>query len=99
MPVLAGTGGPFLASVQNAAVGVYMALVPMLLGYLFFGYGLARVRASTATAVSLLEPAVAALLAAAVLGERLSLLGWCGILLIFLSLAAVMTASAKHRGA
>lgn len=99
MPVLAVTGGPFLASVQNAAVGVYMALVPMLLGYLFFGYGLARVRASTATAVSLLEPAVAALLAAAVLGERLSLLGWCGILLIFLSLAAVMTASAKHRGA
>ena len=95
MPVLLMTGAPFLESWQNASVGLYMALVPMLLGYILFGYGLARVKASTATAISLLEPAVAALLAAAVIGERLSLLGWTGIGLIFVSLAVVMTASAS----
>lgn len=64
-----------------------MAVVPMFIGYICFGYGLERVRASTAIAISLLEPVVAALLAAAVLGERLSLPAYAGIALIFASLA------------
>src|SRR5690606_5022620 len=36
MPVLVATGGPLLASWNNAAVGAYMALVPMFLGYVCF---------------------------------------------------------------
>ena len=63
MPVLLATGGPLLASWGNAAVGLYMAFVPMFLGYICFGYGLSRVRASTATTLTLIEPVVAALLA------------------------------------
>lgn len=83
MPVLLATGAPFLASPANAAVGLYMAVVPMFLGYVCFGYGLARVPASTATTITLLEPVVAALLAAVVVGERLPGAGWAGIALIF----------------
>ncbi|MDB6454539.1 DMT family transporter [Falsirhodobacter sp. 20TX0035] len=82
MPVLGVTGGAFLASWSNAAVGLYMAAVPMFLGYLCFGYGLARVRASTATMLTLLEPAVAALLAAVIVGERLPPLGGLGVALV-----------------
>ena len=95
LPVLLATGSPFLHSVQNAAVGLYMAVVPMFIGYICFGYGLERVRASTAIAISLLEPVVAALLAAAVLG--LSLPAYAGIALIFASLA-LFTFTGKKSG-
>ena len=89
MPVLLATGAPFLASWNNAAVGLYMALVPMFLGYICFGYGLARVRASTATTITLLEPVVAAGLAALIVGERLPVLGWIGVALIFACLLCI----------
>tara|TARA_R110002051_G_scaffold45702_5_gene92214 strand:- start:2606 stop:3538 length:933 start_codon:yes stop_codon:yes gene_type:complete len=82
MPVLIATGGPFLASWTNAAVGIYMAAVPMFLGYLSFGFGLARVEASMATVITLLEPVVAAVLAVLIVGERLPNLGWIGVVLV-----------------
>ena len=68
-----------------------MALVPMFLGYLLFGAGLARISASEATAISLLEPTVAAFLAALIAGERLSVPAWGGIALIFACLALVVS--------
>lgn len=82
MPVLLVTGAPLVASAQNVSVAVYMALVPMFCGYVLFGFGLTRVPASTATTVTLLEPAVATVLAVLVVGERLSPLGWAGLVVI-----------------
>ncbi|WP_141693171.1 DMT family transporter [Thioclava sp. SK-1] len=82
MPVLFMTGGPFLASWTNAFVGIYMAAVPMFLGYLAFGFGLARVPASMATVITLLEPVVAAVLAVLIIGERLPNIGWIGVGLV-----------------
>ena len=79
MPVLALTGAPLVASREGFLVAAYLALVPMFGGYLLFGIGLARVSASTATTITLLEPAVAAILAVAVVGERLSPVGWAGL--------------------
>jgi len=87
--VLLVTGAPFLASWPNFAVGAYMALVPMFIGYVCFGLGLARVRASLATTITLIEPVVAALLAIIVVGETLSALGWLGIALIIASLMVI----------
>lgn len=86
LPVLALTGASLLASPQAFAVGAYMALVPMFLGYVLFGLGLTRISASTATTLTLAEPAVAAVLAVLVVGERLTLLGWLGTAGIGLSL-------------
>jgi drug/metabolite transporter, DME family len=82
LPVLLATGAPLAASWANAAVGAYLALVPMFTGYLLFGWALASVSASTATTLSLLEPAVAAILAVTVVGERLPVAGWVGLMLI-----------------
>ena len=93
MPVLLGTGGAFLGSWANLGVGAYMAVLPMFAGYTLFGWGLHRVSASTATTLSLLEPAVAAVLAVLVVGERLPVLGWAGIGLVFGGLA-ILTAPA-----
>lgn len=79
MPVLIATGAPLLATTDALLVTGYMALVPMFAGYLLFGYGLARVPASTATSITLSEPAVATVLAVVVLGERLTVMGWAGL--------------------
>lgn len=89
LPVLLATRAEFTAAWTNTAVGIYMAVVPMFIGYTFFGWGLVRVSASTATALSLLEPAVAAVLAVLVVGEHLAALGWVGIVLVFGSLTAL----------
>lgn len=91
MPVLALTGAPILAGPGNLAVAAYMALVPMFLGYVLFGMGLVRVPASTATTVTLLEPAVSALLAVTVIGERLGALGWTGMAIIAAVLMVLAT--------
>ncbi|MBQ0717138.1 MAG: EamA family transporter [Sulfitobacter litoralis] len=96
MPVLIVTGGPLLASWGNAAVGLYMAFVPMFLGYICFGYGLSRVRASTATTLTLIEPVVAAVLAVVIVGERLPALGWIGVGLVVVCLL-VLTIPRGHR--
>ncbi|MGJ7462116.1 DMT family transporter [Halomonas sp. MA07-2] len=89
MPVLLITGAPLLASWGNASVGLYMALVPMLLGYLCFGHGLSRIPASTATTITLFEPVVAAGLAVVIVGERLPPIGWAGIVLILACLVCI----------
>ncbi|MBB4091615.1 EamA family transporter [Ochrobactrum pecoris] len=89
MPVLIATGGPFLASWNNAAVGLYMAFVPMFLGYVCFGYGLSRVETSVATTITLFEPVVAAFFAVVIVGERLSALGWFGVLLVVICLVCI----------
>ncbi len=89
LPVLLFTGAPLLASGTNLAVGLYMALVPMFIGYLCFGYGLARIAASTAITLTLFEPVVAAALAVIIVGERLPLQGWLGIVLILLCLVCI----------
>jgi DME family drug/metabolite transporter len=97
LPVLALTGAPLVASWTNAGVGAYMALVPMFVGYVLFGRGLAHVPASTATTLSLLEPAVAALLAVLVVGERLPAAGWLGIALVVGCLVVLTTPTPVRR--
>jgi DME family drug/metabolite transporter len=99
LPVLAVTGAPLLASWGNAAVGAYMALVPMFTGYVLFGWGLARIAASTATTLTLLEPAVAAVLAVLVVGERLPAAGWAGVGLVVACLAVLTVPARSAAGA
>ncbi|WP_137803232.1 DMT family transporter [Kocuria sp. 2SI] len=96
MPVLLLTGAPLIASAQPMMVGIYMALVPMLLGYLLFGYGLTRVTPSAATTLTLAEPAIAALLAVVLVGERLPAIGWAGLADICASLLVISLAPATH---
>jgi len=81
MPVLVVTGAPLLETPQAFAVGSYMALVPMFLGYVAFGYGLSKIPASSATTLTLIEPAVATVLAVVIVGERLTVLGWIGLVI------------------
>ena len=97
IPVMLITGTTFFAAWNNIAVGCYMALIPMFLGYLCYGYGLSKISASLATTISLLEPAVATILAILIVGEDLSLIGLGGILLIFICLVMVISSSLNKK--
>ena len=70
-----------------------MALIPMFLGYLCYGFGLSKISASMATTITLLEPVIAAILAMLIVGEYLSIIGWIGMLLIFICLIMVTLSS------
>lgn len=82
LPSLAFTGENLFIGVTNASVSVYMAIVPMCLGYLAYGYGLRHVDVSSANLLTLFEPVVAAVLAVWVVGEKIAVSGWIGVGLI-----------------
>ncbi|GGY56745.1 membrane protein [Bacterioplanes sanyensis] len=70
------------SSATNTSILLYMVFGPMFLGYLLFGYGLRFISASQATLLTLLEPALATLMAVVIVGEQLTLSGWLGMAMI-----------------
>ncbi|WP_289028944.1 EamA family transporter [uncultured Paraglaciecola sp.] len=86
LPSLLITGDNLFATPTNTAVSIYMAVVPMFIGYLLFGYGLRHIEASKATLITLLEPVLATLLAVIVVGEKFNSWGWLGMVLILVCL-------------
>ncbi|MFI9155254.1 DMT family transporter [Streptomyces sp. NPDC053367] len=79
VPVVVLTDTGWLSTLRGASVAAYLAVFTVCLAYRLFGYGLRRTPASVATSLTLAEPAVAAVLGVAVLGERLPAVGWCGL--------------------
>lgn len=86
LPLVAFAGTHWLTTTRGAAVAAYLAVFTVCLAYRLFGHGLRRTPASTATALTLGEPAVAAVLGVAVLDERLSPVSWCGLGVLALGL-------------
>lgn len=86
LPSLLVTGDNLFATTTNSIVALYMAVVPMFLGYLLFGLGLRHIEASKATLITLLEPVVATLLAIVIVGEAFDVNSWFGMGFITLCL-------------
>ena len=86
VPILILNSNDLFATTINTAVVLYIAVIPMFIGYICFGYGLNTIHASKATLLTLFEPAVAAVFAVFVVGESISALGWAGVVLIMLCL-------------
>ena len=86
LPSLWFTGDNLFSSATNALVSLYMAVIPMFLGYLLFGFGLNYINASKATLITLIEPLVATVLAVFVIGERFKIISWIGVALVSLCL-------------
>lgn len=92
-PLLATYPLGWVATREGFALVAYLAIVPTILAYHVFNRGLRGVRPSTASTLALAEPVVAAVLAFAVVGERL---GWTGVLgagLILAGLTLVVRAT------
>ncbi|WP_392559212.1 DMT family transporter [Orbus mooreae] len=86
LPTVFYTGTNIFDAASHFYVLSYMALIPMFLGYVLFGYGLKTISASKAITLTLFEPVIAALLAIFLVGEQLTFIGWLGMVLIFLCL-------------
>ncbi|MDN3611552.1 DMT family transporter [Vibrio ostreicida] len=86
LPSLWITGDHLFESIRTTSIALYLALIPMFIGYVCFGYGLKSVSASKASLLTLFEPAVAAVFALAVVNERIGASGWLGVGLIMLCL-------------
>ncbi|WP_418357726.1 MULTISPECIES: DMT family transporter [Shewanella] len=86
LPSLWFTGDNLFSNKTNGFVSLYMAIVPMCLGYLLFSYALKFIDTSRATVITLLEPLIATILAVFLLGESFQVTGWLGGLLVFLCL-------------
>lgn len=98
--ILAVTGQPLIAHTDNLVRGAYLALGPLVVAYLFFGYALTKVSAATATLVTLLEPAFSVILAVLILRETLPAIGWLGtgLLLAGVIIATVRLSPSKSLG-
>jgi len=75
----------------------YLVMGPMVLSYLLYSRALRVLSSSTVMTIALTEPAVATLLAVAVVGERFDAAGALGLLLIAVSVvASAFTGSVRH---
>ncbi|SCX55132.1 drug/metabolite transporter, DME family [Klenkia marina] len=94
--LLVGAGG--LLTVDGLVLTLWLGVVTTTVAYLLFGYGLARLPATTVATLTLAEPLCAALLGVGVLGERLAPAAVAGVLVLGLGIA-VLTTRRRRAGA
>ncbi|MBN8490015.1 MAG: EamA family transporter [Burkholderiales bacterium] len=90
----ADAGVPTLERSDWLAV-LYVGVVTAGLSYLLFGLALRHISAATGVTLALLEPVVACVLAATVLGESVSGPAWMGLVLALGGVALVMRAELR----
>ncbi|OIJ69496.1 transporter [Streptomyces mangrovisoli] len=95
-PAVVAAGAQWLGTARGASVALYLALVTTFLAYRLFGHGLRHTPAQVATTLTLAEPAVAAVLGVAVLGERLPAVSWCGLAALGAGIAVLTTGPAPR---
>lgn len=110
MGVLFGGGGVLLAPVllsspagwvldgRGLAVALHLGLVTTAVAYLLYARGLRTTPVAAATTLTLAEPAVAALLGLAFLGERVGGAGLVGLVLLGASLVLLASPGARAAG-
>jgi DME family drug/metabolite transporter len=76
----------WVATGPGLAVATYLAVLTTALAYLLYARGLRTTAVTTATTLGLAEPAVAAVLGLAVLGEHLTATGFAGLGVLAISL-------------
>jgi len=89
-PVLAASSPGWALSARGLAVVGYLGVVTTTAAYLLYGRGLRTLSAPVAVTLGLAEPVVAAILGVVVVGERLTLSGIIGLVLVGLALATLV---------
>lgn len=86
LPLLFKANLEWLTEINGWLVMLYLGLIATALAYWLFATGLKTVQTSTAVTLTLAEPMVATLLGISVVGERLGIMEFCGLFLIFIAL-------------
>lgn len=89
LPVLLLSSPGWLAEGPGLLTALYLGAATTALAYFLYGRGLRTTPVATAATLALAEPAVAAVLGVAVLGERLAPASWAGLALLAASLIVV----------
>jgi drug/metabolite transporter, DME family len=97
LPVLLTGPLAWLATLRGAAVVLHLGLITTAVAYLLYARGLRTVSVPVAVTLGLAEPAVATLLAVAVLGEHLSGTTLAGLVLLGLALAVLAVPARRRR--
>lgn len=79
----------WLGESRGLIVMAWLAFVTLTIAYVAFGWGLRTLAPTTVVMLTLLEPAVAAVLAVTFLDERLSGVGWIGAALVLAGMPLV----------
>ena len=87
LPLIFNADWDWLREPRGLAVALHLGLVTVAVAYTFFAHGLVLVSVAAAATLTLAEPLTAATLGVFLLGERLTLPAFIGILLIFSGLA------------
>ncbi|WUH96467.1 DMT family transporter [Spirillospora sp. NBC_00431] len=90
VPVLFAEPAGWLATGQGALIALYLGVITTGGGYLLFARGLRTTPATTATTLTLAEPAVAAVLGMVLLDERLGPVALGGLALLAASLVVLV---------
>jgi drug/metabolite transporter, DME family len=102
--VLSGPAEPAVASgvattLQLVSVLLYLGAVPTALAYICYFYGMQLSRTATSgIAATLVEPAIAVLLAAGLLGEHLSPAAWLGVACLPLATIILGLEASRSKG-
>jgi DME family drug/metabolite transporter len=86
-PLLLFVDLSWLGSTSGLALVAWLAVVTVALAYVLFAFGLKSLRASTVSTLTLVEPMTACLLGLLLLGERLSIPGWIGLVVLLAGVA------------
>ncbi|ETA06533.1 DMT family transporter [Gordonia alkanivorans] len=97
LPVVAVCVPSVIEHPESLVVLAYLVVVPQFLGYVLFSRGLRRIDSSTATTITLIEPAVATVLAVVVLSESITAVGWMGIGVLAVALVVLMAPARRRR--
>ena len=97
LPVLLANPPAWLADPRGLAVALHLGLFATALPYFLFLKGLKLVPASTSVTLTAAEPLTASLLGVFLLGERMSCIGWTGIVMT-LSASPCWRSAAGRRG-
>lgn len=89
-------GAPSVQPADAMAV-LYVGVVTAGVAYLLFGFALRHITAATGVTLALMEPVVACILAAAVIGEAIAGAAWLGLLLVLAGVAIVVRSELHRR--
>jgi DME family drug/metabolite transporter len=100
LPLAAVLGGGvgFRPSLASAGLLAALAVGPTAAAYTLYFRGLRRASASTAALLTLIKPLAATLLAAAVLGDRLTATGIVGAVVLLAAVVRTVLADARPGG-
>jgi DME family drug/metabolite transporter len=87
LPALAVVDLGWIMTPSGATMALWLGVVTVAIAYWAYATGLRHLQPSDTTAITLVEPVVATLLAATVLGERPSTIAWFGVAIVIVSLA------------